>query len=130
MFLAGFGALKFRAEEFELAFDGHEWKAAGVGEGPAVGALEPFRAVVLDAIGDFSDADDAAGFIEVRKIGDAVFALDGGEGFGRGVGFALARVDENEAAQVGRPNPVFNVFVAVDDEPGPRLADGYGFQLS
>jgi len=31
-------------------------------------------------------------------------------------------VDEDGAAPLGRPNPVFNVFVAVDDEPGPSPA--------
>lgn len=62
-------------------------------------------------------------------MGDAVFAFDVGEGFGGGVLFALAGVDEDGAAHVGGPDPVFNIFVAVDDEPGPRLADGNGLQF-
>ena len=69
-----------------------------MGERPAEWALKPFGAVALHTIGDLGNADDAAGFEGVRQIGDAVFAFDVGEGFGGGVGLALAGVDEDEAA--------------------------------
>jgi len=85
--------------------------------------------VTPDAIGDFCNADDAAGFKLLRQVGDAVFPFDIGERFGVRVGFAFAGVDQDGAAQVGGPNPVFNILVAVDDEPGPRLPDGNGLQL-
>ena len=81
----GFGTLKFGGEEFEVAFDWLERKAAGVGYEPAVGALEPFGAMALHATGDLGDADDAAGLKGVRQVGDVVFAFDEGEGFGGGV---------------------------------------------
>ena len=84
---------KLGIEEFELAFDGFEREAAGVGERPAKWALKPFGAVALYAICDFCDADDAAGFKGLRQVGNAVLAFDVGEGLGRGVGFALAGVD-------------------------------------
>jgi len=68
-----------------MAFAGFEGEAAGVGERPAERAVEPFGAVAFDAIRDFSDADDAAGFKGVRQGGDAVVAFDVGERFGGGV---------------------------------------------
>jgi hypothetical protein len=120
-------ALNVRIEEFELAFAEFEGEAAGVGERPTEWALKPFGAVALDAIRDFCDADDAAGFKGVRQIGDAVAAFDVGERFGRGVGFALAGVNQDGAAQIGCPNPIFNILVTIDDEPCPRLADGNRF---
>lgn len=52
-----------------------------------------------------------------------------GECFGRCVGTAFAGVDQDGAAQLGFPNPVLNVLVTVDDEPGPRLPDGNRLQL-
>jgi hypothetical protein len=79
------GGLKFRGEEFELAFAEFERQAAGVGERPAERALKPFGTVMLYAIGDLCNADGAAGFKGVRQIGDAVFAFDIGERFGGGV---------------------------------------------
>ena len=36
----------------------------------------------------------------------------------------LARVNQDGTAVFGGLRPVFDVFVAVDDEPGPGLADG------
>lgn len=86
-------AAKSRGEEFELAFDGFEGEAAGVGKRPAEWALKPFGAVVFHATGDLRDADDAAGFKGVRQVGEVVFAFDVGEGFGRRVGLALAGMD-------------------------------------
>ena len=121
--------LKLWLEELELAFDGHEGEALRVGHDPAVGALKPFGAVAFHATGDLGEADDAAGFKGVWQVGDVVFVFDVGQCLWRRVGFALAGVDEDGAAQVGRPNPIFNVFVAVDDEPSPRLPDGNGLQL-
>jgi len=38
---------KFWGKEFELAFDGFEWEALGVGDDPGVAALKPFGAVAL-----------------------------------------------------------------------------------
>lgn len=87
------GQLKSRGEEFELAFDGFEGEAAGVGKRPAEWALKPFGAVVFHATGDLRDADDAAGFKGVRQVGEVVFAFDVGERFGCRIGFALAGVD-------------------------------------
>ena len=120
-------ALNVRIEEFELAFAEFEGQAVGVGERPAEWALKPFGAVVFHAIGDLGNADDAAGLKCVRQIGDAVAAFDVGERFGRRVGFTLAGVDEDGAAQIGCPNPIFNILLTIDDEPCPRLADGNRF---
>jgi hypothetical protein len=121
--VVAFGPIsKLGIEEFELAFDGLEREALRVGHDPAVGALEPLGRVAFHAIGDLRDADDADGFKGVRQICDAVAAFNVGKGFGRGVGFTLAGMDEHGTAQLGRPNPIFNVLIAIDDEPCPRLA--------
>ena len=121
--------LNIRGEESEVAFDGLEWEALRVGQYPAVGALEPFGAVALDAIRYLREADDGAGFKGVRRIGNAVAALDVFQFLGGEVRPALAGVDENGAAQLGCPYPVCNAFVAVDNEPCPRQPDGNGLQL-
>jgi hypothetical protein len=58
-----------------------------------------------------------------------IAAFDVGECFGRCVGPAFAGVNQDTPAQVGGPNPVFNILVTVDDEPSPRLPDGNGLQF-
>ncbi len=62
--------------------------------------------MALHAINDLRNSDDAAGFKGVRQIGDVILTFDVGECIGRNVRFALAGVDEDGAARLGRPNPL------------------------
>jgi len=52
---------KLGIKKLELAFDGLERQAAGMGERPTERALKPFGAMALHTIGDLGNADDAAG---------------------------------------------------------------------
>lgn len=122
------GLLELRFEEAEGAFAGLEWEGDGFAEDEADGADEPGgTALVGGDVDELDFADDAAALELVE--GWEAHASSSGEGSGVGVfltGHAFGGVDEEATAKLGGPGAVLDVLAAVDDEPGPWLADGEG----
>jgi len=112
-------------KESHLTPVGGEWECGGVFQNKAVLSGEPRAVRPFNTVRDVHGSDQPA-----HGKGVWVGKWDVGMGVHDGdvphVVKRFSGVDKERPSVVGAPRAIFNIFVAVDDEPRPRLSNGQG----